>query len=91
MPSMIKEFWSDDLIPKGITSFANQALQNLANAHDTIIEAQTFQTHQENAHQGKELQIPPGSLLYLLTKNLNLPKGREKKLCPKFVGLYQVF
>jgi hypothetical protein len=38
MPSMIQEFCLDEAIPKGIKSFATQALQNLANAHDTIIE-----------------------------------------------------
>jgi hypothetical protein len=38
MPSMIREFRLDEAIPKGIKSFAIQALQNLANAHDAIIE-----------------------------------------------------
>jgi hypothetical protein len=38
MPSMIREFRSDEAIPKGIKSFTTQALQNLADAHDAIIE-----------------------------------------------------
>ncbi|KAG6858090.1 hypothetical protein C0995_016144, partial [Termitomyces sp. Mi166 len=38
MPSMIKELHSDKVIHKGIRDFAQTALTNLANAHDTIIE-----------------------------------------------------
>ena len=36
MPSMIWKIWSNDVIPKGIRDFADRALQNLANMHDTI-------------------------------------------------------
>ena len=32
----------------------------------------------------------PGDMVYLSTKNLALPKGRAKKLLPKFIGLYKV-
>ena len=32
----------------------------------------------------------PGDRVYLLTKILALPKGRAKKLLPKFIGLYKV-
>jgi hypothetical protein len=28
--------------------------------------------------------------VYLSTKNLNLPKGRARKLCPKYAGPYKV-
>ena len=91
MPSMIKELRADNAIPKGIKTFADQALQNLAEAHDTIIEARVFQMSYPNNCQGKEHPISPGNLvLYLLTKNLNLPKGRARKLCPKYVGPYKV-
>jgi hypothetical protein len=51
IPSMLKEFRSDDVIPKGILSFAQQALQNIADAHDAIIEARVFQTHRANNHR----------------------------------------
>ena len=39
MPSMLKEICSDNAIPVGIQAFAEAALQNLADAHDSIIEA----------------------------------------------------
>jgi hypothetical protein len=90
MPSMIREFRSDDLIPKGIKSFAQQALWNLAEAHDAIIERWVFQTHQANLHRREEPEIAAGDLVYLSTKNLKLPKGRANKLCPKFMGPYRI-
>ena len=90
MPSMIKELRTDEVIPKGIKAFTNQALQNLAEAHDSIIEARVFQTWTANARWGKKPTILPGDLMYLSTKNLNLPKGRVRKLCPKYVGPYKV-
>ena len=34
--------------------------------------------------------ISPGNPMYLSTKNLNLPKGRARKLCPKYIGPYKV-
>ena len=90
MPSMIKEIRSDDVIPKGIKDFAEQALQNLADAHDAIIEARVFQTRKANEHRRDDPELHKGSLVYLSTKNLNLPKGRARKICPKFVGPYKV-
>ena len=90
MPSMMKEIHSDEAIPRGIKSFAEAALQNLADAHDAIIETRVFQTSRTNAHRKKEPEIVEGTLVYLSTKNLNLLKGRARKLCPKFVGPWKV-
>ena len=39
MPLMIKEIRSDKTVSQGIKAFALAALQNLADAHDSIIEA----------------------------------------------------
>ena len=69
---------------------SNTALQNIADAHDAIIEARTFQTERTNKRRGKEPEITAGHLVYLSTKNLNLPKNRARKLCPKFIGPYKV-
>ena len=90
MPSMIKEIWPDNAIPKGIRAFAEIALQNLAEAHDAIIEARVFQTSRTNVRRKDEPEIVKGLLVYLSMKNLNLPKGRARKLCPKFVGPWKV-
>lgn len=73
-----------------VKAFALTALQNLADAHDSIIEARVYQTRDANAKRRHEPTIKTGSLVYLSTKNLNLPKGRASKLCPKFVGPYKV-
>jgi len=90
MPSMLKEICSNNAIPVGIWAFTEAALQNLADAHDSIIEAQVIQTHHMNARCVAEPEIQEGTLVYLSTKNLNFPKGRARKLCSKFVGLYKV-
>jgi hypothetical protein len=39
MPSMIKEIRTDETFALGVRSFAAMALENLADAHDAIIEA----------------------------------------------------
>ena len=36
------------------------------------------------------VKYSPGDFIYLSTKNLTLPKGRAKKLQPKYIGLYKV-
>jgi hypothetical protein len=51
MPSMIRELHADEVIPKGIKVFAMQALQNLTEVHDVIIESWVFQTHSTNTRQ----------------------------------------
>ena len=54
-------------------------------ALDAIIESRVIQTHHAN-----ERKDPPTlsvrELVYLTTKNLTLPKGRARKLLPKYVG-----
>ncbi|KAG6887014.1 hypothetical protein C0995_002395 [Termitomyces sp. Mi166 len=77
MPSMIKELRSDEVIHKGIKDFMQTALTNLANAHDAIIKAHVFQMRQANDCRSSKPDIAKGSLVYLSTKNLNLPKGRS--------------
>ena len=90
MPSMIKEIRGDENFAQGVKSFALAALQNLADAHDAIIKARTFQTDKANRKRGDEPDIATGELVYLSTKNLNMPKNRARKLCPKYIGPYKV-
>jgi len=49
-----------------------------------------MQTHHANRKRTAGEHYLPGDLVYLLTKNLALPKGRAKKLLPKFIGPYKV-
>nr|GAT56033.1 predicted protein [Mycena chlorophos] len=88
-PSMIREI-RHRRVPKGIRDFVEQALLNLAEAHDAIIAARVFSTFQANKHRRDEPVIPEGTLVYLSAKNLSLPKARAKKLLPTFVGPYRV-
>lgn len=78
MPSMRKEICSDEVISRGIRIFAEMALQNLAEVYNAIIEARVFQTRHTNEHCAPEPDIREGLLVFLSTKNLNLPKdGKE--------------
>jgi hypothetical protein len=74
----------------GVRQFMQQAQTNLLAAHDTIIESRISQTF----HANKKCQESPGywrgDKVYLSTKNLTLPKGRARKLVPRFIGPYQV-
>ncbi|KAI0337590.1 hypothetical protein BDW22DRAFT_1311087, partial [Trametopsis cervina] len=81
----------------GVKQFAVRVLENLELARDHIIESRVFQTHHANAHRrdenvrrGKEDPITEGDQVYLSTADLQLPKGRAKKLLPKFIGPYNV-
>ncbi|KNZ77453.1 hypothetical protein J132_05411 [Termitomyces sp. J132] len=90
MPSMIQKTKADTAIPKRMQQFACQALENLAAAHDAIIEAHVFQMHLANSCCRPDPELEKGASVYLLTKNLNLLKGRARKLCPKCVGPYRI-
>jgi len=85
MPSMMKKIGSDEAIPRGIRSFAEAALQNLANVHNTIIEVHVFQMSCTYTHRKNKLEIVEGTLMYL-----NLQKKRAKNLCSKFIGPWKV-
>jgi hypothetical protein len=85
MPSMIKEIRSDENFTTGVKSFAVTALQNLADTHDAIIEARSFQMDNANKRRRDKPMITVGDLVYLSTKNLNLPKDRARKLCPRYI------
>ncbi len=55
MPSMIHEIRHTEQIILGIWAFTETVLLNLASTHNTIIEAQAFQTSRTNKKQGRSL------------------------------------
>jgi hypothetical protein len=75
---------------QGVKSFAEKTLTNLAIAHDSIIANRSFQAHYANQHRSVEVPLKEGDLVYLSTKNLNLPKNRARKLMPTYVGPYPI-
>ena len=74
----------------GVKQFIQQALWNVMTAHDAIIASCMMQMHHANCHQQAGKVYSPGNRVYLSTKNLAVPKGRAKKLLPKFIGPYKV-
>ena len=75
---------------RGIKQFAQHAVWNSLDAHDTILEHRVVQMHYSNKHWNPSVQYQPNDLVYLSTKNLTLPKGRARKLLPRFIGPYKV-
>jgi hypothetical protein len=89
MPRMMVEIPPTEL--PGVSTFAQQVLDNLQGAHNTIIRSRVKQLVQANRHRRQDSpKLKVGDLAYLSTKDLNLPKGRAKKLLPKYVGPYEI-
>lgn len=89
MPIMFKDSHVDSQLA-GVRDFVDQAKLNLTLVHNAILEHCVDQTIQSNKERREEPSIPVGSKVYLSTENLNLPKGRARKLMPKFIGPYTV-
>jgi hypothetical protein len=90
IPAMMANVDTRQAVSPGVRAFAETALRNLADAHDALIASRVFQRHYANKHRREDPKIAEGDLVYLATKNLNLPKGRAKKLLPRFIGPYRV-
>ena len=67
---------STDTTFKGVKQFAQQAVWNLMDVHDTIIEHRIEQAHYSNKHHQPGVKYQINDLVYLSTKNLTLPKHR---------------
>lgn len=90
LPRMMKGFSTDSKYA-GVREFAQQARTNLSMAHDAIIESRVNQTYQANKRRKEDpAQFQTGTLVYLSTQNLSLPKGRARKLLPKYIGPYKI-
>jgi hypothetical protein len=76
--------------PRGVQDLVDQAAANLMAAHDAIIASRVTQTAQANKRRRAEEPFSEGEEVYLSTGNLNLPKGRARKLLPKFIGPYRI-
>ena len=78
------------LLFKGVKQFSQQAVWNLLDVHDVILEHRIEQIHYSNKCCKPCIEYQINDLVYLLTKNLSLPKHRAQKLMPKFIGPYKV-
>jgi hypothetical protein len=81
--------WDSETEYPGVAEFAVKMKEVLMKAHDTIIAARVKQTDQANRSR-KKSDLREDDLVYLSTKNLRLPKGRARKLTPKYIGPFKI-
>jgi hypothetical protein len=89
-PSMNLGITPEPSSTPGVKHFVARALQNLANAHDAIIESRVRQTHNANRHRREDDSFIVSDLVYVSTANLSLLKGQASKLLPKYVSPFKV-
>jgi hypothetical protein len=75
---------------KGVSQFVQQARWSLMEAHDAILEHHVDQTFHANRKRRESERYVVDDRVYLLTQNLTLPKGRARKLVPRYIGPYHV-
>ena len=75
---------------KGVKQVAQQAVWNLLDVYNAILEHRIEQMHYSNKCHRPSVEYQINDLVYLSTKHLALPKHRAWKLMPKFIGLYKV-
>lgn len=72
----------------GVRAFAEKARDNIVMTHDAVLEARTLQTRYANTCKQEEPPIHVDEMVYLSIKSLSFPKGRARKLVPKYIGPY---
>ena len=77
-------------VKPGVREFAYRSRQHVAEAHDSIIAARIRQTFHANKRRREEPLYSPGDRVWLSTENLSMPKGRVRKLMPKFIGPFMI-
>ena len=86
----IRMLTSFDTTFKGVKQFMLQVKWDLMVAHDAIIANRVQQTFHANKKRHASDIYHVGDHVYLSTQNLTLPKGRARKLVPKYIGPYKV-
>ncbi|KXN90358.1 hypothetical protein AN958_04309, partial [Leucoagaricus sp. SymC.cos] len=90
MPTILKEVRGKNSPSQEIKKFAKAVLINMAVIYNMIIEVRVFQTQQANKHRLPEPDIKVNNFIYLVTKNLNLSKGRSSKLYSKYIEPFKI-
>ena len=67
---------STDTMFKGFKPFAQQAVWNLLDAYNAILEHRIEQTHYSNRRRKPGVKYQINDFVYLSTKNLTFPKHR---------------
>nr|VWO95354.1 Uncharacterized protein [Ganoderma boninense] len=81
--------WSSESEYPGVRKFAQRMKEAIMAAHDAIISARIGQVVQANKRR-RQATFQKDDLVYVSTKNLNLPKGRARKLAPKYLGPFRI-
>ena len=81
---------SFDTTFKGVKQFTLQVKWDLMAAHDAIIANCVQQTFHANKKCRTSEIYRVRDHVYLSTQNLTLPKGKARKLVPKYIGPYKV-
>ena len=81
--------WPSESEYPGMQAFTQRMKDAIMMAHNAIIEARAAQVVQDNKHC-RAASFGVGDLVYLSTKNLSLPKGRARKLVPKYLGPFPI-
>lgn len=81
--------WNTNSEYPGVRIFLQMMKDATMSAHDAVIAARVKSTTMANRKR-KESPFVEGDLVYLSTENLSLPKGRARKLSPKYIGPFRI-
>ena len=81
--------WKGEEVYPRVRVFAENMKDAIMSAHDAIIALRVDHTVQANRKHQKA-NFKEGDLVYLSTKNISLPKGRARKLSPKYLGPFPI-
>jgi hypothetical protein len=89
MPRIIRGV-SFELERPGIKQFIQEITNTLDKTFDRLLIQRTCQAIKANCHHREGQSFKEGDLMLLSTENLNMPKGRARKLCPRYIGPYRI-
>jgi hypothetical protein len=75
---------------EGVKQFVKNIRNVLDRTFDKLVTQRTCQAVKANRHCREGQKFNVGDLILLSTENLSLPKGRARKLLPKYLGPYKV-
>jgi hypothetical protein len=89
LPRIMRGVEFDSLRP-GVKQFAENISSIIDKTFDRLLAQRTRQAIKANRRRREGQSFQAGDLVLLSTENLNLPKGRTRKLCPKYIGPYKI-
>ena len=89
LPRMIRGVEFESSMP-GIKQFMENITNIIDKTFDQLLAQRTKQAIKANCHRQEGQNFQARDLVLLSTKNLKLPKGRTRKLCPKYIGPYKI-